>query len=128
MGMTAIEKILARNSGRDSVRPGDMVMVEVGTAVLYDNNFLPAIWRDVLKVKDPARIVVVFDHRTPAKDIISAEAHRTGRAFVKNFGIERFHDVGANQGICHVIVADNGYALPGTVMVNPDSHTCGGGA
>lgn len=127
MGMTAIEKILARNSGRDSVKPGDMVVVQVGTAVMYDNNFLPAIWHEVLAVRDADRIVVVFDHRAPAKDIISAQAHMTGRAFVEKFGIKRFHDVGANQGICHVLVADHGYALPGTVLVCGDSHTCSAG-
>lgn len=128
MGMTAIEKILARNSGRDVVRPGDLVMVEVRTAVMYDNNFVPAIWREVLKVKDAERIVVVFDHRVPAKDIVSAEAQKTGRDFVKKFNIKRFHDVGATQGICHVLVADHGYALPGTVLVCGDSHTCSAGA
>jgi len=125
--MTAIEKILARNSGRDSVKPGDLVMVEVGTAVMYDNNFIPAIWHEVLMVKDAERIVVVFDHRALAKDIVSAEAHKTGRGFVKKFGIKRFHDVGAIQGICHVLVADHGYALPGTVLVCGDSHTCSAG-
>ena len=100
------------------------MVVDVRTAVMYDNNFIPAIWHDVLKVKDAERIVVVFDHRVPAKDIISAEAQKTGRDFVKKFGIERFHDVGATQGICHVLVADHGYALPGTVLVCGDSHTC----
>jgi len=127
MGMTAIEKILARNSGRNIVKPGDLVMVEVRTAVMYDNNFIPAIWRDVLKIKDADRIVVVFDHRVPAKDIVSAEAQKTGRDFVKKFGIKRFHDVGATQGICHVLVADHGYALPGSVLVCGDSHTCSAG-
>ena len=47
---------------------------------------------------------------------------------MRRFGIKRFHDVGYDQGISHVVVADNAYALPGTVLVNPDSHTCGGGA
>jgi len=128
MGMTAIEKILARNSGRELVRPGDLVVVQVATAVMYDNNFMPAIWRDVLAVKDPARIVVVFDHRVPAKDIASAAAQATGRAFVRKFGIERFHDVGPRQGISHALVAEHGYALPGTVLVCGDSHTCSAGA
>src|SRR4029077_2628629 len=52
----------------------------------------------------------------------------TGRAFVKRFGIERFHDVGREIGISHVVVADRAYALPGTVLVCADSHTCSGGA
>jgi 3-isopropylmalate/(R)-2-methylmalate dehydratase large subunit len=127
MGMTAIEKILAKNSGQEVVKPGDLVVVKVGTAVLYDNNFVPSIWRDILKVHDPDRVVVVFDHRVPAKDIISATAQKTGRDFVKRFDIERFHDVGAKQGISHVLVAEHGYALPGSVLVCGDSHTCSAG-
>jgi 3-isopropylmalate/(R)-2-methylmalate dehydratase large subunit len=127
MGMTAIEKILAKNSGQEVVKPGDLVVVKVGTAVLYDNNFVPSIWRDILKVHDPDRVVVVFDHRVPAKDIVSATAQKIGRDFVKKFNIERFHDVGAKQGISHVLVADHGYALPGSVLVCGDSHTCSAG-
>jgi 3-isopropylmalate/(R)-2-methylmalate dehydratase large subunit len=127
MGMTAIEKILARNAGMDSVGPGDLAMVKVGCAVMYDNNFIPANWRKLTKVFDPDRMVVVFDHRVPAKDIISATAQKTGREFVKQFGIKRFHDVGATQGICHVLVADHGYAIPGEVLVCGDSHTCSAG-
>jgi len=80
-----------------------------------------------LKVHDPDRVVVVFDHRVPAKDIISATAQKTGRDFVRKFNIERFHDVGAKQGISHVLVADHGYALPGSVLVCGDSHTCSAG-
>ena len=127
MGMTAIEKILAKNSGQEVVKPGDLVVVQVGTAVLYDNNFAPSIWREILKVHDRDRIVVVFDHRVPAKDIVSATAQKIGREFVKKFDIERFHDVGAKQGISHVLVADHGYALPGSVLVCGDSHTCSAG-
>ena len=41
MGMTAIEKILARAGGLDKVSPGDLVAVKVDTAVLFDNNFNP---------------------------------------------------------------------------------------
>jgi 3-isopropylmalate/(R)-2-methylmalate dehydratase large subunit len=46
---------------------------------------------------------------------------------VEKFGIKRFHDVGYDQGISHQLVADHGYALPGTVLVCSDSHTCSGG-
>lgn len=128
MGMTAIEKILARASGRDKVSPGDLVVVKIDTTVLFDNNFNPHIWREVLKVDDPEKIVVVFDHRVPAKDIPSATAHKIGREFVARFGIKRFHDVGRMQGISHVLVADHAYALPGTVLCCSDSHTCSAGA
>ena len=128
MPMTIVEKILARASGAEKVKPGDLVVVGVDTVVLYDGNFFPAYWRDLKKVKNPESIVVVFDHRVPAPDRTCAEAHDVGRDFVEQFGIKRFHDVGPTQGISHVIVAQHGYALPGTVLVCSDSHTGSGGA
>jgi 3-isopropylmalate/(R)-2-methylmalate dehydratase large subunit len=127
MGMTVAEKILAKKSGRENVGPGDLVTVDVDTVILFDNNFMPSQWRDILKLKDPARIIVVFDHRVPAATQQSAAAHRTGRQFVEKFGIKRFHDVGYRQGISHQLVADHGYALPGTVLLCSDSHTCSAG-
>ena len=75
MGMTIAEKILANKGGRDVVRPGDIVTVEVDTVILFDNNFMPANWRDILKVRDPSRIVVVLDHRVPAPNQMAAAAH-----------------------------------------------------
>src|SRR5581483_3245051 len=94
MGMTIAEKILAAKSGRDAVRPGDLVTVEVDTVILFDNNFMPANWREILRVRDPDRIVVVMDHRVPAPNAIAAGAHVTARAFAQKFGIRRVHDVG----------------------------------
>ena len=127
MGMTIAEKILARKSNRKKVAPGDLVTVEVDTVVMIDNSFIASRWRNIQKVRDPARIVVVFDHRVPASTEDAAAAHRTGRQFVAKFGIKRFHDVGYDQGISHQLVADHGYALPGTILVCSDSHTCSGG-
>jgi len=128
MGMTIAEKILARASGRSRVAAGDLVTVRVDTAVLFDNNFMPNNWPDVRRVDHPERVVVVLDHRVPAPTIQAAGAHRTARKFVEQFGITRFHDVGRKQGICHQVVADEAYALPGTVLVCSDSHTCSAGA
>ena len=128
MGMNIAEKILARAAGVPQSSPGDIAIVDVDTAVLTDMNFLPASWREILKVHDPTKVVVVLDHLVPANEPQSAAAHRTAREFCAKFGIKRFHDVGREQGISHVVVADNAYALPGTVLVNADSHTCGGGA
>jgi 3-isopropylmalate/(R)-2-methylmalate dehydratase large subunit len=128
MGMTIAEKILARASGRARVAAGDLVTVKVDTVVLFDNNFMPSIWQELLKLDHAERVVVILDHRVPAPTIQSAGAHRTARRFVEKFGIARFHDVGGTQGICHQVVADQGYALPGTVLVCSDSHTCSAGA
>jgi 3-isopropylmalate/(R)-2-methylmalate dehydratase large subunit len=127
MAMTIVEKILARASGAASVAAGDFAIVNVDVAVLSDMTF-EMFTHEMLAVWDASRVVVVFDHYVPAASKRSAAAQQLGRAFVKRFGIERFHDVGSDQGIAHNIVAEHAYALPGTLLVGGDSHTCAGGA
>src|SRR5678816_2099839 len=107
MSMNIAEKILARAAGVPRVVPGEIAIVEVGTAVLTDMNFMPASWREVLKICDAGRVVVVLDHLVPANEPLSAAAHKKAREFVGKFGIARFHDLGRMQGISHVVVADN---------------------
>ncbi|HWB52176.1 MAG TPA: aconitase/3-isopropylmalate dehydratase large subunit family protein [Stellaceae bacterium] len=128
MGMTIVEKIFARASGRSRVGPGDLVVVDVDCAVMLDMSFHRNQRRNILKVHDPDKVVIAFDHMVPAPDKDSAEAHAYGRAFARRFGIKRLHDVGPDQGISHAIVADRAYALPGSVLVCSDSHTCASGA
>lgn len=128
MGMTIAEKILARASGAATIAPGDLAVVDVDLSVMIDLSFSRSSWREVLKVHDPDKVAVVFDHEVPAATRESAAMHARGREFVRRFGIKRFHDVGPDQGISHVVVAENAYALPGTVMACSDSHTCSAGA
>src|SRR4051794_29478506 len=128
MPMTITEKILARAGGEATLKPGDLAVVDVETAVLMDMTFLPDGWREVLHLHAPSKVVIVFDHLVPAPTVYAATAHSTGRRFAAQFGIERLHDVGLDQGIAHAVVADRGYAIPGTVLVNGDSHTCAAGA
>src|SRR5204862_10158 len=120
--------LLARTSGAAKVAPGDLAVVDVDLAVLIDLSFSRGSWREVLKVHDPDKVVVVFDHDVPASNRETAAMHVRGRDFVRRFGIRRFHDVGPDQGTSHVVVAENAYCLPGTVMACSDSHTCSAGA
>ena len=128
MGMTIVEKIFARASGQDRVAAGDLVVVEVDCAVMLDMSFHRNQRRKILKVHDPDKVVIAYDHMVPAPDKDSAEAHAYGREFARRFGIKRLHDVGPEQGISHAIVADRAYALPGSLLVCSDSHTCASGA
>lgn len=128
MGMTIIEKILARASSAAKISPGDFAIVDVDTTVIDDIAFYRNIRREMLKVHDPDKIVIVYDHTVPAADRTSADAHVYGRDFARRFGIRRFHDVGPGQGISHVIVSEQGYALPGSLLIGADSHTCAAGA
>jgi len=126
--MNVTEKILARASGRTRVAPGDLVTVEVTTAVMHDLMFTKTLWREPLKLRDPDRLVIIFDHIVPSSSPDIAEAHARGRHFVRRFGIRRFHDIGIDGGICHQVTADKGYALPGTVLTCSDSHASSAGA
>src|SRR3954469_15570010 len=96
-GMTMTEKILARAGGAERIQPGDLAVVDVETAVLLDLSFLPEGWREVLKVHDPEKVIVAFDHLVPASTIQAATCHTTGRRFAEKFGIKRLHDIGPDQ-------------------------------
>src|SRR5215469_17296178 len=126
--MTIVEKIFARASGQSRVAAGDLVVVDVDCAVMLDMSFHRNQRRNILKVHDPDKVVIAYDHMVPAPDKDYAEAHAYGRGFARRFGIKRLHDVGPEQGISHAVVADRAYALPGTVLVCSDSHTCASGA
>jgi 3-isopropylmalate/(R)-2-methylmalate dehydratase large subunit len=122
MGMNAIEKILARKSGLDSVKPGDVVVVKVDTAVSFDAGKM-----NIKKIHDPDMLVLLHDHVVPAPTLNAANGARDMRTFVKKFDVKNYFPVG-RHGISHVLVAEEGLALPGTILVNGDSHTCSSGA
>jgi 3-isopropylmalate/(R)-2-methylmalate dehydratase large subunit len=120
--MNAIEKILARHSAQDVVRPGEVVMVDVDVTVQFDH-----ARTDVLKIANPDKLVLLHDHVVPAPTVQAANNAKKMREFVERFGIEHYFPVG-QHGISHVLVAEEGYALPGQILVNADSHTCSSGA
>jgi 3-isopropylmalate/(R)-2-methylmalate dehydratase large subunit len=122
MGMNAIEKILANHSDKKDVAPGDVVMVEVDVTVLFDH-----ARSDVLRIAKPDRLVLLHDHVVPAPTVQAANNAKRMREFVERFGIENYFPVG-KHGISHVLVAAEGFALPGQILVNADSHTCSSGA
>ena len=137
MGMTIVEKILARAAGQAAVKAGDMVEPQVDLAMSHENGALVRnqfleIYKGTgleAKVWDPSRIAIIFDHRVPAESAKTATNHKILREFVAEQGIARFHDVrGDEGGICHQILPENGYVRPGYVVVGTDSHTTSHGA
>jgi 3-isopropylmalate/(R)-2-methylmalate dehydratase large subunit len=126
MGMTMIEKILARASGRDQVEVGEFVVCDVDMTVLIDLQFA-TLWASPTRIADANRLAVIMDHAVPAPTISDADGGVRARRFVEQHGIERFFDVG-RHGICHQVIAENGLARPGEILTCTDSHTCAGGA
>jgi 3-isopropylmalate/(R)-2-methylmalate dehydratase large subunit len=122
MGMNAIEKILSKHSEGQDVKPGDVVVVDVDVTVQFD-----AARPDVTRIAKPDKLVLLHDHVVPAPTVQAANNAKRLREFVERFEIENYFPVG-QHGISHVIVAQEGYALPGQILVNADSHTCSSGA
>jgi 3-isopropylmalate/(R)-2-methylmalate dehydratase large subunit len=137
MGMTMVEKILARATGQAAVKAGDVVEPKVDLAMSHENGALVLnqfleIYKDIgleAKVWDPSKIAIIFDHRVPAESAKTATNQKKVREFVGEQGIAKFHDIrGDEGGICHQILPENGYVRPGTVVVGTDSHTTSHGA
>jgi 3-isopropylmalate/(R)-2-methylmalate dehydratase large subunit len=123
--MTIIEKILSDHAGGQPVTPGRIVTCDVDRVVLLDLQFAGGV--KPVRVHDPDRIAIVFDHAAPAPTVLDATSHRRARRFAAEFGIPELFDVG-RQGISHQLVLEHVLALPGQVLACADSHTCASGA
>jgi 3-isopropylmalate/(R)-2-methylmalate dehydratase large subunit len=129
MSHTFAEKILAQKAGLDSVVSGQIVEVTPDVALSHDNTAaIVDIFRQigVARVARPDIHVVVLDHACPAPTTLHAQNHRAIRQFVAEQGIDHFYDVG--RGVCHQVLAEEGFALPGALIVGADSHTPTAGA
>jgi 3-isopropylmalate/(R)-2-methylmalate dehydratase large subunit len=125
---TAIERIVGRASGGAPPSPGDIVVCDVDRVVLIDMQFRAFNgWRRPVRIADPDRVAIILDHAVPAPSVADANAASEARRFARDFGVERFVDVG-DHGICHQVIAERGWALPGEMLVCADSHTCAAGA
>jgi len=122
--------ILARKAGKEKVETGEILFVEPDILLSHDNT--AAITAKVGRLLEeyglavPDRHVIVLDHVVPPATVKSARNHKAVREYVDRYGVKHFFDAG--RGICHQVVVEEGLALPGTVAVGSDSHTCTYGA
>lgn len=129
MAMTLAEKVFTSHL-RDEPFPGtkvlgiDVVMCHEITTPIAIND-LVARGKD--RVFDPAKIKVVIDHVTPAKDTKTATQGKILRDWARRQGIRDFFDIGRN-GVCHAIFPEHGFIRPGNTVIMGDSHTCTHGA
>ncbi|MDE0207931.1 MAG: 3-isopropylmalate dehydratase large subunit, partial [Candidatus Tectomicrobia bacterium] len=127
MGMTRSEHILARASGKARVAPGDMV---VGKAdVIMGNDITTSLTVRILDANgitefaDPDKVFIVMSHFVPAKDIASAAMAKTCRDFARQYDIKHYFEAGQG-GIEHALLPDEGYVVPGDLVLGADSHSC----
>ena len=136
MGMTITEKILAKSAGKSVVTPGENVWLNVDVLMTHDVCGPPTvgIWKrefgEKAKIWDKEKLVIFPDHY-----IFTADKHANRnvdilRQFSKEYNVPNYYDVGTPRykGVCHIALAEEGYNVPGTVLIGTDSHTCTSGA
>lgn len=130
MGMTMTEKILARASGKDYAKAGDILWVKVDQAMM-DDILGPRVQiseqMELLgaKVWDSSKVTIISDHYTPPANARQAEIVKFTREWAMKNGIENYHEF---EGPCHQVMVEKGRVAPGDVVVGTDSHTCMYGA
>ncbi|HGY54116.1 MAG TPA: homoaconitate hydratase family protein [Caldithrix abyssi] len=136
MPMTITEKILAKASGRDAVKPGENIWLNVDTLMTHDVCGPPTIqiWKDEFggqaKIWDKQKLVIFPDHYIFTNDPHANRNVSILRQFAQEHQLPNYYDVGGERykGVCHIALAEEGFNRPGTVLIGTDSHTCTAGA
>lgn len=125
MGFTITEKILARVSGKDSVRAGDEVMAKPDYVIAYDfPGYTDVYFRQmkedfgIERVAEPDRYAIFIDHMVPATSPKEEELH----IITRNWCAENDVPLYERRGIGHQVASEVGYAVPGAFVVHFDGH------
>src|SRR2546423_6745756 len=127
MGLTLVEKIAARHAdGLASgavVRAGDFVSIRPRHVMTHDNTgaVIPKFNQiGATKIADPAQPVFAIDHDIQNTTPKNLEKYAKIEAFAGEHGID-FYPAGTD--ISHQVVVEQGYVVPGALVVASDSHS-----
>ena len=125
MGFSIAEKILARVSGKDSVRAGDEVMAKPDYVIAYDfPGYTDVYFRQmkedfgIERVAEPDRYAIFIDHMVPATSPKEEELHIVTRNWCAENNVPLYE----RRGIGHQVASEVGYAVPGAFVVHFDGH------
>ncbi len=128
MGKTIAEKILSAKSGEDA-RAGMIVLARLDFLMGQDGTSPLAIeaFREMRaeRVFDTSKVCMVIDHSAPSPLEGVSNLHALMRGFAREQGI-RLCDVG--EGVCHCLLPERGWVVPGDLVIGADSHTTTYGA
>ncbi len=120
--MNIIEKIIANHSKYDSVKPGDIVDIEIDVRAARDfggANVIKHIRENNLSIDDVSKTYFTFDTNPTGSDQKYAVNQHICRTFARDRGIKVF-DI--DYGIGTHTFIEEGIALPGSTSVTTDSH------
>jgi 3-isopropylmalate/(R)-2-methylmalate dehydratase large subunit len=134
--MTITEKILARASGKIFVEPGENIWLNVDILMTHDVCGPPMIkiWEKEFGEKrhiwDKNKVVIIPDHYIFTSNPEAKRNIEILREFARENKLQHFYDVGGQRykGVCHIALAEEGFDIPGIVLIGTDSHTCTAGA
>ncbi len=124
MGMTIIQKIIAKASGNEEVAVGDKLWCAIDLAAMRDFGGPNVVldYREMFgdqPVKDPEKVAITFDLHLPARDTQVANNQKLLRDFADQTGVHLF-DV--ETGVGQHTLLENGMVRPYDVIVGTDSH------
>src|SRR5579884_210690 len=127
MGLTLVEKIAARHAdGIPSgtvVRSGDFVSIRPRHVMTHDNTgaVIPKFKQiGATKIADPSQPVFAIDHDIQNTSPENLAKYARIEAFAREHGIDFYP---AGTGISHQIMVEQGYVVPGSMVVASDSHS-----
>lgn len=131
MGMTAVEKVLARKAGRASLQPGEVVYPDPDFIMIHDGlvrgakRELDSLGID--RLARPDKVVMVTDHEVIYGSPRAAEFGVINRNAARAWGVKQFFDVGRG-GHGHLFPMESGMLLPGMFYFDNDRHSTNAGA
>ncbi len=120
--MNLIEKIIANHSKYDSVKPGDIVDIEIDARAARDfggPNVVKTMIEKELSIDDASKTFFTFDTNPTGSDQKYAVNQQVVRVWARNNGIKVF-DI--DNGIGTHTMINLGLVVPGSTAVTTDSH------
>src|SRR5260370_33956596 len=127
MGLTLVEKIAARHADGLApgtiVRAGDFIAIRPRHVMTHDNPgaVIPKFKQiGATTLADPEQPVLAIDH-----DIQNTSPENLAK-YAKIEAFAREHDIDfypAGTGISHQVMVEQGYVVPGAMVVASDSHS-----
>src|SRR5256886_9816106 len=127
MGLTLVEKIAARHADGLAVgkvvRSGDFISIRPRHVMTHDNTgaVIPKFKQiGAMAVADPAQPVFAIDHDIQNVTPKNLEKYANIEKFAGQHGIDFYP---AGTGISHQVMVEQGYVVPGAMVVASDSHS-----
>jgi len=127
-------KILAKASGKQYVKSGDIVTANIDVCFAHDpvieqvRKLFYEEYGNNAKVWDPQKVVLFQDHLVPAKDLESRNLGIIMDKFAKEQNIQKYYPYGENYGVCHTVMCEDGHIKSGEIIIGTDSHSVTYGA